>query len=113
MWHSPTSWRVPPREQKRIPGPHPWFQPDPGKSTLQQFMSNTGMDTLQETIDQRLTRLEIKASYAEDLLDTLNQTVYRQQEQIGQLLEAVRLLRQQAADTTVQRALRDDLPPHY
>lgn len=113
MWHSPTTWQAPPREQKRIAGPNPWFQPNHGRSARQQFMSNTRMDTLPETIDQRLTRLEIKASYAEDLLDTLNQTVYRQQEQIGQLLEAVRLLRQQAADTTVQRGLRDDLPPHY
>ena len=38
--------------------------------------SNTGMDTA-HTIDHRLTELEIKSSYAEDLLDTLNQTIFR------------------------------------
>ena len=35
------------------------------------FMSNTAMENL-TYIDKRLTDLEIKSSYAEDLLDTLN-----------------------------------------
>ncbi|MEQ1660403.1 MAG: SlyX family protein, partial [Hylemonella sp.] len=30
--------------------------------------------------DARLTELEIKASYAEDLLEQLNATIYRQQQ---------------------------------
>ena len=55
--------------------------------------SNTGMDTA-HTIDHRLTELEIKSSYAEDLLDTLNQTIFRQQEQIEMLIREVRELRQ-------------------
>ena len=33
-------------------------------------------------MDARLTELEVKLTYAEDLLDVLNQTVYRQQEEI-------------------------------
>ena len=64
-------------------------------------------------IDRRLTDLEIKSSYAEDLLDTLNQTIFRQQEQIDMLIQEVRALRQQSAATGGQRNLRDDLPPHY
>ena len=36
--------------------------------------------------DQRLTELEIKASYSEDLLEQLNMTIYRQQLQIDALL---------------------------
>ncbi len=65
--------------------------------------------------EQRLTELEIKASYAEDLLDTLNQLVTRQQEQIDRLLRELGQLRQQGdtASPAVQRNLRDELPPHY
>lgn len=70
------------------------------------------MDTA-HTIDHRLTDLEIKSSYAEDLLDTLNQTIFRQQEQIDRLIREVRELRQQGAASPVQRNLHEDLPPHY
>ena len=74
--------------------------------------SNTGMDT-PHTTDKRLTELEIRSTYAEDLLDTLNQTIFRQQEQIDMLIQEVRALRQQSTGTAGQRNLRDDLPPHY
>jgi SlyX protein len=74
--------------------------------------SNTGMDTA-HTIDHRLTELEIKSSYAEDLLDTLNQTIFRQQEQIEMLIREVRELRQQGTAAPGQSHLREDLPPHY
>jgi SlyX protein len=65
--------------------------------------------------DLRLTALEIKASFTEDLLDTLNALVARQQQQIEQLAAQVALLRSQAAgqDATPFRSLRDELPPHY
>jgi SlyX protein len=74
--------------------------------------SNTVMDTA-HTIDHRLTELEIKSSYAEDLLDTLNQTIFRQQEQIEMLIREVRELRQQGTAAPGQGHLREDLPPHY
>jgi len=66
-------------------------------------------------IDARLTNLEIKASYTEDLLDKLDLIIIRQQDQIDHLTRELTELRQQApagwpAD---QRNLRDDLPPHY
>lgn len=65
--------------------------------------------------DARLTELEIKASYAEDLLDQLNQTIFRQQQQIDRLLQEVAELRRQQPEggQVVQRNLRDELPPHY
>ena len=65
--------------------------------------------------DRRLTELEIKASYAEDLLDQLNQIVYRQQQQIDRLERELLQLRQQAPEAggPVFRSLRDELPPHY
>lgn len=78
------------------------------------FMSNTAMDHPRDT-EARLTELEIKASYAEDLLEQLNQTVYRQQQQIDLLLREVAGLRRQIPEgsTPLLRSLRDDLPPHY
>jgi SlyX protein len=72
------------------------------------------MDT--DLTDKRLTELEIKASFSEDLLDHLNQAIVRQQQQIDALLMEVRHLRQQmpAADAgSSMRSLRDELPPHY
>lgn len=65
--------------------------------------------------DTRLTELEIKASYAEDLLEQLNTTLYRQQQQIDRLLREVMSLRQQLPEGSqpVLRSLRDELPPHY
>ena len=66
--------------------------------------------------DGRLTDLEIKASFTEDLLDTLNEIVARQQAQIDRLTTELSALRNQipAADgAPVFRSLRDELPPHY
>lgn len=71
------------------------------------------MDNTQE-IDQRLTDLEVKASFADDMLDQLNQTIIRQQQQIDRLMREVADLRQQTPDGgTPFRSLRDELPPHY
>jgi SlyX protein len=63
----------------------------------------------------RLIELETKLAFAEDLLDTLNQTVARQQGQIDSLQQQLRLLHQQIQDATPDeaRAPRDEIPPHY
>ena len=65
--------------------------------------------------EQRLAELEIKASFADDLLDQLNQQVWRQQQQIEQLQRELLALREQMCDnaTPAFRSLRDELPPHY
>lgn len=70
---------------------------------------------LPDDTDHRLTELEIKASYAEDLLDRLNEVVVRQQAQIDLLLREVAQLRREQPDGDVRvvRSLRDELPPHY
>lgn len=73
------------------------------------------MSAAQDT-DHRLTELEIKASYAEDLLERLNETVFRQQQMIERLQRDLVQLQQQlpAADSPgAARSLRDELPPHY
>ena len=67
-------------------------------------------------LDQRLTDLEIKASFTEELLDQLNEVVVHQQRQIDALLREVANLRQQAPEdpgANPFRSLRDELPPHY
>lgn len=65
--------------------------------------------------DKRLTELEIKASFTEDLLDHLNQIIAAQQQQIDGLTRALATLQQQSGDAGLPafRSLRDELPPHY
>jgi SlyX protein len=78
------------------------------------FMSNRGMEKPNDN-EQRLTELEIKASFTEDLLDQLNQVVVRQQQQIDALIREIANLRQSTLDggIGVSRNVRDDMPPHY
>ncbi len=66
-------------------------------------------------VEQRLTNLEIKASFSEDLLDQLNQVIIRQQQQIDMLIREISQLKQQIPDagTGVFSRSGDDLPPHY
>lgn len=72
------------------------------------------MDTL-HTLTDRLTALEIKACFNDDLLDALNRQVTRQQDQIDLLVREVQRLRRQAQapEPDGPRNLRDELPPHY
>ena len=72
------------------------------------------MDFTHDT-ERRLTELEIKASYSEDLLEQLNLLVYRQQQHIDALLQELQRLRQNLpeAGSGTPRNLRDELPPHY
>ena len=83
------------------------------------FVSNTAMEQdlkTDDTTDRRLTELEIKASFTEDLLDKLDQVIVRQQQQIDLLIREVTLLRQPAAESGGSRTTvdaRDELPPHY
>ncbi|MDD3936406.1 SlyX family protein [Rhodoferax sp.] len=66
-------------------------------------------------LEERLTNLEVKASFAEDLLDKLDQIIIRQQDQIDRLEREVQWLGQQTPqhDMATPRNLRDELPPHY
>ena len=83
-------------------------------------MSNTGMQpqcdiSTVQAMEQRLTALEIKATFTEDLLEQLDHVVVRQQQQIDALLREVTELRQPSTDGGMgpARSLRDDLPPHF
>ncbi|WP_284337209.1 SlyX family protein [Comamonas sp. NoAH] len=68
-----------------------------------------------EALEARVMDLEVKASYADDLLEQLNMTIYRQQQQLDVLINEVRQLRQQVPEggQSAPRNLRDELPPHY
>ncbi|MDY0308503.1 MAG: SlyX family protein [Castellaniella sp.] len=59
--------------------------------------------------------LEVKAAYADDLLDQLNRTVFRQQQQIESLARELLALRQQFAASGVPGTggAADERPPHY
>jgi SlyX protein len=66
-------------------------------------------------MESRLSEIEIKLSFNEDLLEELNRTVARQQQQIAGLEQQVRELRLQ-----LQRSLPaesdgsgQEIPPHY
>ena len=64
-------------------------------------------------VDKRLTDLEIKASFSEDLVDHLNALVARQQEQIDLLIREVGKLKDRAPDSGAPGGPVDERPPHY
>jgi SlyX protein len=67
-------------------------------------------------IEQRLINLEIKASFAEDTLDRLNEVIVRQQQQIDRLLHELAALKEFGSangEVPAARNLRDELPPHF
>jgi SlyX protein len=65
--------------------------------------------------DERLTALEIKTSFQDEMIDKLDQVIIRQQEQIDALTRELVHLRNQPADvgSGALRNAHDDLPPHY
>ncbi|GAA5161122.1 SlyX family protein [Viridibacterium curvum] len=67
-------------------------------------------------MEERLITIESKLALAEDLLDELNKTVFRQQEQIDLLQSQIRLLYTQmqgSGQGAEKRDPRDEIPPHY
>ena len=66
-------------------------------------------------MEDRMEKIETKLSLAEDMIEELNKTVYRQQRQIEQMQQEMRTLRQQlqASLPPEQRNLMDEIPPHY
>ena len=66
-------------------------------------------------MESRLAEIEAKLSFSEELLEVLNQTVYRQQQQIDQLQLELRALHEQVRSALPgePRNLRDETPPHY
>ena len=64
--------------------------------------------------DERITNLEIKLSFTEDLIEKLNETVYKQQQQIEFLYRELKAIKEQASSGGGGGgSLKDEIPPHY
>lgn len=66
--------------------------------------------------ENRLVEIEIKVSRQDDMLDTLNQTIYRQQKKIDELealCSALARRIKEMGSTDTGRNLIDERPPHY
>jgi SlyX protein len=70
---------------------------------------------MDDKTEARLNELESKLAFAEDLIETLNETIIRQQGQIDLMQHQLRLLNEQlqSPSTNEPRNLRDEIPPHY
>ena len=69
-----------------------------------------------EELEARIAEIEAKLTLAEDLLETLNTTVYRQQQYIERLERDLRAMRDQVeamGAAAEPAAPRDEIPPHY
>lgn len=65
-------------------------------------------------INERLINLETKLSFTEDLVDELNQMIYKQQQLIEFLHQEMKELKEQLnSQSSETRSLRDEIPPHY
>lgn len=67
-------------------------------------------------MESRLTELEVKLAFQDDLLDALNLTVTRQQQQIDLLQQQLRLLYQQMRSSNGggdDTPAGHEIPPHY
>ena len=67
-------------------------------------------------LEERITNLEIKLSFTEDLIEKLNETVYKQQQQIEFLYRELKAVKEQAGssnDGSSGASLKDEIPPHY
>jgi SlyX protein len=63
--------------------------------------------------EERITNLEIKLSFTEDLIEKLNETVYKQQQQIEFLYRELKAIKEQASSGGGGGSLKDEVPPHY
>jgi SlyX protein len=68
-------------------------------------------------VDHRLVALEVKASFTDDLVDELNRTVARQQQQIESLARELVRLRRRVEEMADQEgdagSPGQEVPPHY
>lgn len=66
-------------------------------------------------MEDRLTAMESKIAFSEDLLEELNIALYRQQQQIDRLQQQILALHRQigAGAPAEARNLREEIPPHY
>jgi SlyX protein len=67
-----------------------------------------------QALQDRLEALEIKASFAEDTVEQLNQVIIRQQDELDWLRQQVSQLRAQMPEPGAgTMSPQHELPPHY
>lgn len=77
------------------------------------------MDGRDEALELRIVELEAKLALSEDLQESLNLALYRQQQHIDRIERELRALRDQveaagaASEPGAPASLRDEIPPHY
>ena len=66
-------------------------------------------------MNARLDELEAKLTLAEDMLESLNMTVFRQQQQIDLLQQQLHqmTLQLQSNGSAETRRLEEEIPPHW
>jgi SlyX protein len=68
-------------------------------------------------MESRLDEIELKLNVAENTIDTLNQILFRQQQQIDRLQQALRALQEKVMNNDVNKSgptdLQAEVPPHY
>lgn len=66
-------------------------------------------------INERINDLEAKLTFTEDLVDELNQTIYKQQQLIEYLHQQIKSIKEQLENSSAEQGpnLRDEIPPHY
>lgn len=66
-------------------------------------------------LNERLENLEIRLASQDDLLDVLNQTIYRQQKKIDELEALCAALARRLTESPSQASgdLAHEKPPHY
>ena len=76
---------------------------------------NPTNESLHMELIERLENLEIQLASQDDLLDTLNQTIYRQQKKIDELDALCAALARRVTELPTQAsgALPHEKPPHY
>jgi len=70
---------------------------------------------METAMESRIAEVEIKLSFVEELLDAMNLAVFRQQQQIDNLRQEMRSLREQILLSTPAETsnVREEIPPHY
>lgn len=67
-------------------------------------------------MDSRLTELETKVAFQDDLLESLNRIVAEQQQQIDMMQQQLQILYDQLrsiAPSNIAQGNADERPPHY
>lgn len=67
------------------------------------------------SVEERFVRLESKLALTEDMVDTLNMTIYRQHKHIERLQAQIMDLQNRLSNMGPdgRRDLREEIPPHY